>query len=518
MLKENDEPRRESNLNIWHEAGYTGKGVNILVCDFNGKIYDHMKDYAVLIDPEGVMSKEARHNTFVAQVVHEAAPDATVYVTPWTHSSKEITDWLRENPRLIDIAGASLTTPVTDDFNIFKELDIPFTASSGNDSDKGKNGVNFPANLDWNIAVGAYNWKDKGVNSNDVTGYSNGGEDLDCVSLTNIYVQNEDGTYIHPYSGTSTSRPWLDGKMGCYIQWRKEHGLPRLTQAMAKKFVRENCIDIKAKGFDYDSGHGLFCLPPTIPEIPKEEDMSAPYQRTTQAIVIHHMGDKLPPDVSILKRWNPYNYDYPEYDFGIEADGTIRIGRPLTIQGAHTTSDKPPYSQWGHQWWNRNTISIGLAGDFTLYPMPREQFNALVSLVKSLMTKYRLTLDEVYPHGQVTYTDCPGCTYSKVPALTKGKWSYDEFERAVSKEEDDVLDVAILLYSKDDYWAGADVADRNGNCAIFVRPADKSAPKDAMSAKKLIVVGGPTVGHANEVLLSGNDRYDTAAAVGKYLG
>ena len=265
MLKENDEPRRESNLNIWHDAGYTGKGVNILVWDFNGKIYDHMKDYVVLIDPEGVMSKEARHNTFVAQVVHEAAPDATVYVTPWTHSSKEITDWLRGNPKLIDIAGASLTTPVTDDFNIFKELDIPFTASSGNDSDKGKNGVNFPANLDWNIAVGAYNWKDKGVNSNDVTGYSNGGEELDCVSLTNIYVQNEDGTYIHPYSGTSTSRPWLDGKMGCYIQWRKEHGLPRLTQAMAKKFVRENCIDIKAKGFDYDSGHGLFCLPATIP-------------------------------------------------------------------------------------------------------------------------------------------------------------------------------------------------------------------------------------------------------------
>jgi len=143
------------------------------------------------------------------------------------------------------------------------------------------------------------------------------------------------------------------------------------------------------------------------------------------------MGDGKPPEVSILQRWNPSNYDYPEYDFGVEADGTIRIGRPLNYQGAHTLSDKPPYSQKGNQWWNQNSIGIGIAGDFTKYPMPQAQFNALVALVKRLMSQYGLTLDNVYPHGQVTYTDCPGCTYSKLPSA-KGLWSYDEFEKAVS--------------------------------------------------------------------------------------
>jgi len=163
--------------------------------------------------------------------------------------------------------------------------------------------------------------------------------------------------------------------------------------------------------------------------------MSTSYNRSIQAVVIHHMGDNQPPGVSILKRWNPYNYDYPEYDFGVEADGTIREGRPLNVIGSHAKSDKEPYvSNRGTWWFNRNAIGIGLAGDFTLYPMPGAQFKALVSLVKRLMSKYGLTLGNVYPHGQVTYTDCPGCTYSKVPAL-HGLWSYDEFEQAVLGKE-----------------------------------------------------------------------------------
>ena len=169
--------------------------------------------------------------------------------------------------------------------------------------------------------------------------------------------------------------------------------------------------------------------------------MSTPFNRKIQAIVIHHMGDGLPPDVPIQRRWNPAGYDYPEYDYGIEADGTIRQGRPLTVQGAHCLSDKPPYSNRGYQWWNRNSIGIGLAGDFTRYPMPKMQFDAVVALVKSLMGEYGLTLDNVYPHGQVTYTDCPGCVYSKVPALSGG-WNYDSFEQAVLSPVKEVTNVA----------------------------------------------------------------------------
>lgn len=81
-----------------------------------------------------------------------------------------------------------------------------------------------------------------------------------------------------------------------------------------------------------------------------------------------------------------------------------------------------------------------------------------------------------------------------------------------------MLEVAVLLYTEEDYWAGTDVAAKHGNCALFIRSADHSVPKDAMSVKQLIVIGGPSTNHPNEVLLSGNTKYDTAAAVAKYLG
>ncbi|HWQ42552.1 MAG TPA: hypothetical protein VN456_11025 [Desulfosporosinus sp.] len=83
--------------------------------------------------------------------------------------------------------------------------------------------------------------------------------------------------------------------------------------------------------------------------------------------------------------------------------------------------------------------------------------------------------------------------------------------------EGEGLEIAVLLYTKEDYWSGTDVAVKNGNCAMFVRPDDHSVPKNAMSVKKLIVIGGATTNHANEVLLSGKTKYDTAAAVAQYL-
>jgi len=88
-----------------------------------------------------------------------------------------------------------------------------------------------------------------------------------------------------------------------------------------------------------------------------------------------------------------------------------------------------------------------------------------------------------------------------------------------SKGGVDVLDIAILKFSSEDDWSAKDVDAKLGGVANFTRQGtSKVIPKDAMSAKKLIVIGGATTGHPNEVLLSGQSKYDTALAVGKYLG
>lgn len=249
--------------------------------------------------------------------------------------------------------------------------------------------------------------------------------------------------------------------------------------------------------------------------------MSTPYNRKIQAIVIHHMGDGKAPAVPISQRWNPHGYDYPAYDFGIEADGTIVQGRPLTYQGAHCLSDKPPYSQRGGNWWNKNAIGIGLAGDFTQYAMPEAQFQGLVGLVKKLMAQYGLTLNDVYPHGQVAYTDCPGCTYSKVPAL-KGAWSYDEFEKTVLGTEEEVEEVrrmktAIVYFTVNDFSMAKLIADQLGCCGMFCRNGSQFVHEDALGADHLIVVGGPKIAHKNATYLAGNAAVDTAEKVVEYV-
>ncbi|KLU64001.1 hypothetical protein DEAC_c39950 [Desulfosporosinus acididurans] len=101
-----------------------------------------------------------------------------------------------------------------------------------------------------------------------------------------------------------------------------------------------------------------------------------------------------------------------------------------------------------------------------------------------------------------------------------GLWGPDGLYQVVKESEEEMgLDVAVLLNTKDDEWAGTDVAVKNGNCAMFVRPySNGPAPANAMKAEHLIVVGGATTGHPNETLLSGDDKFGTAAAVKKYLG
>lgn len=159
---------------------------------------------------------------------------------------------------------------------------------------------------------------------------------------------------------------------------------------------------------------------------------------------------------------------------------------------------------------NYYTVSIeheGKSGDV----MPEAQYQATLALHQWLIATLDIpvTSDTIIGHYRIDSVNrarCPGAGFP--------------LDRLIQELQggNDVLEVAVLLYTKEDFWAGVDVAVKNGNCAIFLRVSDLSVPAEAMSAKKLIVVGGPTTKHSNEVLLSGHDKYQTAAAVAKYIG
>lgn len=158
---------------------------------------------------------------------------------------------------------------------------------------------------------------------------------------------------------------------------------------------------------------------------------------------------------------------------------------------------------------NYYTVSIeheGQSGDV----MPEAQYQATLALHRWLigMLGIPVTTDNIIGHYRIDSFNKANCPGSGFP------WNrlFEDLEGG-----NDVLKVAVLIFTKDDFWAGADVAARH-NCALFMRAADYSVPVDAMNAKQLIVVGGPTTKHPNEVLLSGNDKYQTAEAIAKYLG
>lgn len=87
------------------------------------------------------------------------------------------------------------------------------------------------------------------------------------------------------------------------------------------------------------------------------------------------------------------------------------------------------------------------------------------------------------------------------------------------RKEEGIVDKAILMFSDEDYWAAKDVSAKYGGLAVFTRQgAARTIPADALMAKHLYTIGGAATGHANETLLSGNNKYDTAQAVGRHLG
>lgn len=126
-------------------------------------------------------------------------------------------------------------------------------------------------------------------------------------------------------------------------------------------------------------------------------------------IIIHHTatdkGDAYSIDKMHTKRgfWNGMGYHFLVNN-GTDgmADGQIQIGPRWIKQmdGAHTKAD------------NMNTRSIGvsLVGNFSEKRVTRQEFEALVFLVRTLQKYYGIPGSRVVGHGQVhgANTECPG--------------------------------------------------------------------------------------------------------------
>jgi len=269
LIEDNDIFRELTNVNSWHDKGCDGKNVNIVILDGSGMSREHMNGYY-----HDVLGKENQigHATNVGFTIHQFAPNAKIYMFDFMRNKSEAIKWITEHEDEIDLINVSLaelhgqTSPT---FAPFEHLNIPLICASGNDDFEDR--ISYPARYDWTIAIGAvhYNYRKKTIN---VAGYSNEGERLDSVTFSGINMLRDDN-YVFSVNGTSFASPTAVGMLACYIQWRKEHRLPKLTTEQCRKFIYDNCKDLYEPEFNTKSRYGLFILPKIESlEMPKQKE------------------------------------------------------------------------------------------------------------------------------------------------------------------------------------------------------------------------------------------------------
>lgn len=102
--------------------------------------------------------------------------------------------------------------------------------------------------------------------------------------------------------------------------------------------------------------------------------------------------------------------------------------------------------------------------------------------------------------------------YALAVAHAKGICDYLGIQYQEKPEVDTVKKV-VVYFSSGDYSMALAVANALGGCAMFCRNAQAAAHADAMAADQVFTIGGPKLGHKNEVYLAGSNAFETAIAV-----
>lgn len=404
-----------SGITAWHEKGITGKGIRIANMEetdptlhfFDGKV----------TSPFGRVSSVGKnhHGHQTADILHQVAPDATLYglsnAGQYSGDKAEGRFIKQSIPFMeseeIHLVNASLGG--TDNAILKARIEeaqqhgVTFVTSAGNEADSGPGG--YARSGAW-IAVGAVHLSGDGKINH--ASYSSIGDTVDFTQFSNLYVHDArkgylDRTFV--VQGTSFSSPMLCGMLALVQQLFLEKSGRTLTQDGLYAFMQDHCIDLWKPGKDTKSGYGLFLLPedPESIDIAKyigvEED--TPKMNNPEYIIIHHsataQGDaETFRRAHMAKGWRDIGYHYVINNGTYQPDGLVEIGRTEYEEGAHAIN------------YNARSIGICLVGDFNKTKPTVAQMTSLETLVRDIMTRHKIPVEEVLGHGDVNETDCPG--------------------------------------------------------------------------------------------------------------
>jgi len=117
-------------------------------------------------------------------------------------------------------------------------------------------------------------------------------------------------------------------------------------------------------------------------------------RRQTSRLVVHHSASQDVPAAEIHQWHLQRGFSGIGYHYLIRADGSVEIGRPVAMEGAHT------------QGFNSDSIGVCLTGNFMQTSPYGEQVTALIELIMELNLHYGPL--EICRHSDLNPTDCPG--------------------------------------------------------------------------------------------------------------
>ena len=166
--------------------------------------------------------------------------------------------------------------------------------------------------------------------------------------------------------------------------------------------------------------------------------------------------------------------------------------------------NKPNWSLYDGTNPNLYTLSIeheGQSGE----PLTEAQYQSTLFLHKELTLKYGIPIDTDHIIGHyridsVNKANCPGSGFPWVQLFKDLKGG------------NKVKKVVVYFSPADDSVALA-VSNKLGGVSMFCRNGATAVHPDAMAAGQVFTVGGPRLGHANEVYMSGSGALETMGEV-----
>lgn len=266
------------NIQEWHDAGYTGEGVGILVEDV-GRVdmeapllKDQVTPYNYSRGHEaGQRSSHAYHTTMT---VRQFAPDADVHLITFDMSPIPAMpyNYLRDNHN-ISIMTKSLDTenlhgrfgPNGFPFRSYYEgMQKAYDRGVFLNAAAGNSGAEFISDhvreKEWFITGAASLFTGKPERKP----YSSVGEGLLAMGATDVKVNDCMDTSCgstYTFGGTSAATPVISSMAALYSQYFKEQVGRLPSPAEVKAFIISNTEDMETPGYDTNTGYGLFVLP-----------------------------------------------------------------------------------------------------------------------------------------------------------------------------------------------------------------------------------------------------------------